>query len=150
MCRLPAIVILTLLYTSCGGEGAPGRDPEAVSSTAVEEASGVDSATGETRMPAPTRPGSGAARDEPTLAYLEGEWCFHRESGGGESGIVVFEADGTNRSGIVWIENEYRLEEPRDLADFRRSYPKIVEIEPDRFVGLLSGSYRVVFERAPC
>lgn len=93
---------------------------------------------------------SGSPDRDLTTDYLTGEWCFHRETGGGERGIIVFEPDGTHRSGIVWIEDVYRLEEPQDLEMFRRSYPSIVEIEPDRFVGLLSGHYRVVFERAPC
>ena len=133
MRRVGSLGMLAALLASCGGDSSeePGR-----------EVQGTTAATGEA--------GSGAADLAPTPAYLEGEWCFHRERGGGESGIVVFEADGRNRTGLVWIEGEYRLEEPQDLAAFQRSYPTIVEVEPDRFVGLLSGSHRVVFERAPC
>jgi hypothetical protein len=87
-----------------------------------------------------------------TVGYLAGRWCFHREHGGGEAGIIEFDADGTNRTGIyqVWTQDEYRWDATENLAGFRRGYPEIVEIERDRFVGLLSGNYRVVFERAPC
>jgi hypothetical protein len=156
--RLWAIATLAALLASCGGETTPARDGDAAGMTAATEANeprptmeatGANPGTGATRTARPSSR-SGAATDDPTPAYLEGEWCFHREHGGGESGVVVFEADGTNRTGIVWIENEYRLEEPQDLATFRRSYPEIVEIEPDRFIGLLSASHRVVFDRAPC
>ena len=87
-----------------------------------------------------------------TVEYLTGRWCFHREHGGGEAGIIEFDPDGTNRTGIyqVWTQDEYRWDATENLAAFRRSYPQIVEIEPDRFVGHLSRSRRVVFERAPC
>lgn len=101
-------------------------------------------------------PSADAPRGEPPgqvdIEYLTGEWCFHREYGGGEAGIIEFDPDGTNRSGIYqdWAQDEYRWDVTQDLAAFRRSYPAIVDIEPDRFVGLLSGNYRVVFERAPC
>lgn len=152
-----AIATLAALLASCG-ESTPARDGDTAGINAATEASEprptmeateANPATGAIRT-APPSSRRGADTDEPTPAYLEGEWCFHREQGGGESGVVVFEADGTNRTGIVWIENEYRLEEPQDLATFRRSYPEIVEIEPNRFIGLLSGSHRVVFDRAPC
>jgi hypothetical protein len=85
--------------------------------------------------------------------YLEGRWCFHHELRDGEAGIIDFDADGTNRTGIyqVWTQNEYRWDATETLAGFRRMYPEIVDIEPDRFVGSgPGGGRRVVFERAPC
>lgn len=84
-----------------------------------------------------------------TVDYLAGRWCFHRESGGGESGFIEFGPDGTSRHRVVWLDSEH-YEEPQDLEWFQRTYPQIADVEPDRFVALLHGNYRVVFERAPC
>lgn len=150
--RLETIAILGALCASCGGEPTPDLEGDAARSTSVSEASGEGRATDGSPPPAPPSSEGRSASGEVTPSYLGGRWCFHRESRDGEAGIVEFDPDGTNRSGIyqVWAQDEYRWDVTQDLAAFRRSYPAIVDIEPDRFVGLLSGTNRVVFERAPC
>lgn len=136
---LPVAVLLGApLLGACGG-GSPAADP-------ADEGSGAASI--ELRDDA----GSRDAPTPVTAEYLTGRWCFHRESRDGEAGIVEFDPDGTIRTGIhqVWTQDEVRWDVTEDLAGFRRGYPEIVDIEPDRFVGIMRGGHRVVFDRAPC
>jgi hypothetical protein len=147
------VALLAALVGACGGGSPPAYPPEdgsvapTIGSRAVADPGGAP-ATPPSSAEAP----GGEAPTHVTVEYLTGRWCFHREHGGGEAGIIEFDPDGTNRTGIyqVWTQDEYRWDATENLAAFRRSYPQIVEIEQDRFVGHLSGSYRVVFERAPC
>ena len=147
--------LLAILVGACGG-GSPPADAPEDGSVAASIGSRAVADPGDAAAPTIPSPSADAPRGEPRaqvdLEYLTGGWCFRREHGGGEAGIIEFDPDGTNRSGIYqdWAQDEYRWDVTQDLAAFRRSYPAIVDIEPDRFVGLLSGSYRVVFERAPC
>jgi len=149
--------LLVVLVGACGG-GSPPADPaEDASGAASLESRGDAGSRDAPATPALPPPSSaevpgGGAPTHVTVGYLAGRWCFHREHGGGEAGIIEFDADGTNRTGIyqVWTQDEYRWDATENLAGFRRGYPEIVEIERDRFVGRLSGNYRVVFERAPC
>lgn len=149
--------LLAILVGACGG-GSPPADPaEDGGGAASIESRGDPDLRDAPATPALPPPSSADAteREAPnrvTVEYLTGRWCFHRESRDGEAGIIEFDPDGTNRTGIyqVWTQDEYRWDATENLAEFRRHYPEIVDIEPDRFVGLLSGSYRVVFERAPC
>jgi hypothetical protein len=148
--------LLAVFVGACGGGSPPADPPEDGSVAALIGSRAVADPGDAPATPAIPSPSADAPRGEPpaqvTIEYLIGEWCFHREHGGGEAGIIEFDPDGTNRTGIyqVWAQEEYRWDVTQDLAAFRRSYPAIVDIEPDQFVGLLSGNYRVVFERAPC
>ena len=149
--RALSLTLATLL-AACGGTANPGDRDDAIQESA----------------PAPLTSGSKAGDDTPasppleseddraagpdgglTVEYLAGRWCFHRESGGGESGFIEFGPNGASRHRVAWLDSE-RWEEPQDLAWFQRTYPQIAEVEPDRFVALLHGNFRVVFERAPC
>jgi hypothetical protein len=146
-----------VLVGACGG-GSPPADPaEDARGAASLESRGDAGSRDAPATPALLPPSSADAAEREalnrvTVEYLTGRWCFHRELRDGEAGIIEFDPDGTNRTGIyqVWTQDEYRWDVTEDLAAFRRSYPQIVEIEPDRFVGHLSRSRRVVFERAPC
>ena len=149
--------LLASLLGACGG-GSPPADPAEDGGGAASIESRGDPDLRET-PPTPAFPpplsADAAEREAPTrvtVEYLTGEWCFRREHGGGEAGIIEFDPDGTNRIGIyqAWTQDEYRWDATEDLAGFRRGYHEIVDIEPDRFVGIMRGGYRVVFERAPC
>jgi hypothetical protein len=144
--------LLAILVGACGG-GSPPADPAKDASGAASLESRADAGSRDApATPVLPPPPSADAAERVTVEYLTGRWCFHREHGGGEAGIIEFDPDGTNRTGIyqVWTQDEYRWDATENLAGFRRGYPEIVEIERDRFVGLLSGNYRVVFDRAPC
>lgn len=133
---------LAILVGACSGGSPPAADANLSDAPATPAL-----------LPPPSA--DAAEREAPnhvTVEYLTGRWCFHRALLDGEAGIIEFDPDGTNRTGTyqVWTQDEYRWDATEDLAGFRRDYPEIVDIEPDRFVGLMRGGHRVVFERAPC
>lgn len=149
--------LLAILVGACGGGSPPAdRAEDGGGAASIESRGGPDlrDAPATPALPPPSS-ADAAEREAPnrvTVEYLTGRWCFHREHGGGEVGIIEFDPDGTNRIGIyqVWTQDEYRWDATEDLAGFRRGYPEIVDIEPDRFVGIMRGGHRVVFDRAPC
>jgi hypothetical protein len=144
--------LLAILVGACGG-GSPPADPAEDAGGAASLESRADAGSRDApATPALPPPPSADAAERVTVEYLTGRWCFHRESRDGEAGIIEFDPDGTNRIGIyqVWTQDEYRWDGTENLAGFRRGYPEIVDIEPDRFVGIMRGGHRVVFERAPC
>jgi hypothetical protein len=143
--------LLAILVGACGG-GSPPADPAEDAGAASLESRADAGSRDAPATPALPPPPSADAAERVTVEYLTGRWCFHRESRDGEAGIIEFDPDGTNRIGIyqVWTQDEYRWDGTENLAGFRRGYPEIVDIEPDRFVGIMRGGHRVVFERAPC
>lgn len=132
--RGTVVLLVALLGAACGGDQGAG------------EAEAPEAAPG-----AASRP-ERASRAHLTPEYLAGTWCFAREDGEGERGVYVFDPDGSYRIGLfsAGSDGPHQLDSPRDLDTFWESYSGIAEIEPDRFVVLLSQSYRVVFRRAPC
>jgi hypothetical protein len=147
--------LLAILVGACGGGSAdPAENGGGAAS--IESRGGPDLRDAPATPALPPPPSADAAeREAPnrvTVEYLTGRWCFHRESRDGEAGIIEFDPDGTNRIGIyqVWTQDEYRWDATENLAGFRRGYPEIVDIEPDRFVGIMRGGHRVVFERETC
>lgn len=140
-------LLFALCLTNCGGPSdRPDRDEDGAARQSSRAASPDPSASATVeRSPAPQ-----ASRAQLTHEYLAGRWCFSRLDGEGERGIYVFDADGSYRVGIAWTGSEYHLEERSDPEMFWQSYGGPVEVEPDRFVVLLSNSYEVEFKRAPC
>jgi hypothetical protein len=139
-----ALLLLALPIAACGGP--EGEREDELREVAAGEATAIETQT--TDSPGSESRSRRSSGEKLSLKYLQGIWCFARE-GGGESGVILFNADGTYRIGIGGTPTDHYLEEPQDLEMFWQRND-VVEVEPDRFVALLSHSYPVIYVRAPC
>ena len=133
------LLLLALFLASCGNAPDP---PDRAQNQAARSA----------QVSASADPPSAAkaSREQLTPEYLAGTWCYSPLDGDGERGIFVFDRDGSYQVGIGGTVSDHYLEEGGDLERFWQYNDGPVEVEPDRFVVLMSHSKEVEFRRAPC
>jgi hypothetical protein len=140
--------LFALFLTSCGGAPDPAdrAQNQAARSAPVSATADPPSASVTVEGKAAAK----ASREQLTPEYLAGTWCYSPLDGDGERGIFVFDRDGSYQVGIGGTESDHYLEEGGDLERFWQYNDGPVEVEPDRFVVLMSHSKEVEFRRAPC
>ena len=78
-----AAILLALTLAACGGPEPAAEGDAGSGQTAAGESSGTE--TRMTDSPGSESRSRRSPSEELSLEYLEGTWCFARESGGGEN-----------------------------------------------------------------